>query len=307
MHKGESKPTERILFVTLSNIGDLVMTTPVLQAINDRFPSSIVDVVADRRSGALLSACPFLGELIWKKKRATWREQWQFLKTIRSNNYALAIDLRGPWLAFLARAEQRGIKRAWRTGMHAVQHHFSALPKSLASLTIPPAKIWLSTESKEKANELLKINHSKRVLSMGPGANWPGKIWPTSYYADLANLVSARFDELWLFGGPDDRDLCAQIADQTKLRSVNLCGRTSLMESAACLAESTAFVGNDSGIGHMAAALNVPSLTVFGEGEPDRYRPWGSHSEIVLAPNKQLDKLAPTVVAEALLTLISSK
>jgi ADP-heptose:LPS heptosyltransferase len=63
---------------------------------------------------------------------------------------------------------------------------------------------------------------------------------------------------------------------------------------------ASAFLGNDSGLGHIAAAMGVPTVTVFGPGRPARYRPWGPRSEIVLAPNEDLSELQPALVAEVM-------
>jgi ADP-heptose:LPS heptosyltransferase len=74
-------------------------------------------------------------------------------------------------------------------------------------------------------------------------------------------------------------------------------GRTSLLEATAIMRQATLFVGNDSGLGHLASAAGIPSVTVFGPGRPERYRPWGSRATLVLAPGLALEKLLPATVA----------
>ena len=300
MNTPHQTTNDRILLVTLSNIGDLVMTTPVMRVLHEIFPNHLIDIVADRRSGELLEPCPFVGDLIWKDKRQTWVEKLRFLRRIREHHYDLAIDLRGPWLAWLARATRIGLKTKRMENMHAVEHHLTALSGLAEEIEIPNTKLWLSKHALEKADSVLGTDTSKPVLALAPGANWPGKIWPLQAFAELVHLLENDFAEILLLGGPDDYDLAKNIANNSPIPAKNLCGKSTLIETAAGLSRATAFVGNDSGVGHMAAALNIPTMTVFGEGDPVRYRPWGDKAGIVLAPDKNLNALSAEKVIEAL-------
>jgi len=291
----------RILFVTLSNIGDLVMTTPLLTTLHNLYPNHLVDIVADRRSGELLRACPYVGDILWKDKRSSWVQSWRFLKKIRRQYYDLVIDLRGPTIAFLSRAKRKGLKKKRTQNMHAVEHHFTALSGLVSSSNIPPTKLWLPIEEQPHLDSVyFDLVKGKRMLALAPGANWPGKIWHLSAYTKLINLLTEEFDGACLLGGPNDVQRSEEILQGANLPTYNLCGTTSLLETARCLAGAKAFVGNDSGVGHMAAALSIPTLTVFGEGEPNRYRPWGDRAKIILSPEKDLVKLPAESVAQAL-------
>ena len=303
-----SESPRRILFVALSNIGDLVMTTPALIALHQQFPQALIDVVADKRSGELLAACPFVGEIIWKEKQTSAVQKWRFLKKIRRRKYFLAIDLRGPWLAWLSRSEHRGTKRARRDDMHAVEHHFTAISTFIQNPDIPWTNLWVSQSAADKAEKIYADAgvKTKRLLALAPGANWPGKIWPAQHYAELTNLLGTDFDAVCLLGAQEDESRCHDIASVSNLPCIDLSGKLSLAESAACLARARFFVGNDSGLGHLAAALNVPSLTVFGPGEPHRYRPWGARAEIILAPQEDLSRLQPAAVAARVSSLMAS-
>lgn len=293
---------KRILFVTLSNIGDLVMTTPVLQALHAKYPDHLIDIVADRRSGELLDACPYLGDIIWKDKKANRKQQWRFFRRLRKYHYELTVDLRGPWVALMSRTKARATKNNRQEGMHAVEHHLTALKGICESTGDPTTIIWIAPSAQKIAQVLIPYHAEDKILALAPGANWPGKIWPAKSYRDLIETCVAEYDRFVLFGGAADETRCNEISQQFDDKIINLCGRTNLMETAACLSLADAFVGNDSGIGHMAAAIGVPTVTVFGEGDPVRYRPWGSQATVVEAPNKDLTRLSATVVANALKT-----
>ncbi len=299
----------RLLFVTLSNIGDLVMTTPLLEALHLSYPSHRIDVVADARSSELLTPCPYLGRLLHKDKKAGWRGSWELLATLREQTYDAAVDLRTAFLTLLIRCGQRGVKRRGTSaGAHAVQHHFTALRPILGpDVAIPPATLWLDEPARARAADLLSGIPRGRRLVVAPGANWPGKIWPTEHFAALINQSAEAFDSVIVLGSTADRECGEHLRAAAELPVANLAGDTTLLVAAACMAEAAAFVGNDSGLGHMAAALKVPTLTVFGPGQPERYRPWGPRAAVVLAPNGALAALDATAVSRALHALLAEQ
>lgn len=291
----------RILFITLSNIGDLVMTTPLLEALHLAYPDYLIDVVADPRSSDLLRACPYIGEVIHRDKRAGASGTLNLIMQLRQRHYEIAVDLRTAFLTLFIRCGHRGQKRRGTSlGTHAVQHHFTALGPVLGPLgDIPPARLWLDDPARNTAAELLGGHPHDRSLIVAPGANWPGKIWPVERYAALVNGLETAFGHVIVVGAAADHAAGEVLRQASRLPLTNLAGKTGLLEAAACMAGARVFVGNDSGLGHMAAALGVPTVTVFGPGQPARYRPWGKHAEIVLAPDADLAALEPQPVIDA--------
>ena len=294
----------RLLFITLSNIGDLVMTTPLLEALHLSYPNHLIDVVADARSSELLLPCPYLGRLLLKDKGAGISGTCGLIVKLREQAYDAAVDLRSAILTLFICSGQRGIKRRGTSaGSHAVQHHFTALRSIVGANTeIPDARLWLDEPGRARAKEILSgIPHGRRLV-VAPGANWPGKIWPIERYVELLDQIRNDFDSVVIVGSKEDFPLGERLRSLSPLPALNIAGATSLLEAAACLSDSTAFVGNDSGLGHMAAALKVPTVTVFGPGQPDRYKPWGPLASTVLAPNQDLRALPAEAVANNLLS-----
>jgi ADP-heptose:LPS heptosyltransferase len=134
-------------------------------------------------------------------------------------------------------------------------------------------------------------------LGIGPGAHWPPKIWPAARFTELVGELRTEFNGIVLFGDEADTALAAGIAEASPLPCVNLCGRTTVLEAAAALGRCAGFVGNDSGLGHLAAAMGTPTLTLFGPGDPARYRPWGPEAAWIEAPGRDLERLGADVVA----------
>ncbi|ADJ29302.1 glycosyltransferase family 9 protein [Nitrosococcus watsonii] len=296
----------RILFFTLSNIGDAVLTTPALEALQQCFPEAAIDLVADPRSAQLFAHCPYRGRIFHKKKKAGWQGLLSLVYQLRRVPYDLVVDLRTDGLAYLLRAQKRLTKRGIKpAGPHAVERHM-AIVASLRSpaAPIPPCRVWLQAKQVQFAKAQLSPLPGHRWLALGPGANWLPKIWPASAFTALVNTVKNHFDGVVLVGGLQDRERSQAISAHLPLPYVDLCGNTDLLQVAAVLQQASIFVGNDSGLGHLAAAMNIPTLTLFGPGQPERYHPWGNRNAYVLAPNRQLAQLPATTVAQRLLQLL---
>lgn len=295
-----------ILFVTLSNIGDAILTTPALEALHQAYPDAVIDIVGDARSDIVFRHCPYRGEIFLKRKKEGWHGVLNLVRTLRKKRYDLAVDLRTDGLLWLLRAKQRISKLPSRNSkhLHSAEKHFRAVAPLTALSEPPPAKIWLGAAERTQAAAWLADFAGKRVLALGPGANWPPKIWPAANFAALANLLQEHFDVVLLLGNAQDKLRAADTAAATWLPVLDLCGRTDLLGAAALLEQSRAFVGNDSGLGHLASAVGTPTVTVFGPGEPWRYRPWGQRACWLQDPQCDIGNVAPAEVAKLLAKLL---
>lgn len=299
--------TQSILVITLSNIGDAVMTTPVLEALHRRYPEAAIDLVADRRSSEVFTHCPYRGRIVLKEKRTGWRGTLKLVRELRRMRYDLIVDLRTDGLAYLLRARRRLTKWQRRPrGLHAVEQHMGVIA-ALGDIDVPPARVWLTPELEREAVQRLRPLPGKRWLALGPGANWEPKIWPADRFRTLVAQLQDSFDGIVLLGGPGDAERCAAVARDCPLPLVDLAGHTGLLEAAAVLARAAAFVGNDSGLGHLAAAAGTPTLTLFGPGQPARYHPWGTHAHWLTSPENDLNRLGTETVAAAVKALTGSQ
>ena len=306
MSMPDNKPVRHILFITLSNIGDAIMSTPALQLVHEAFPAARVDIVCDPRSRDIFTHCPFRGELILKDKQRGWRGTLQLIRRLRREVYDLVVDLRTDGLTWLLRARRCMTKRkAIASGPHAVQQH-AAVVTPLAGTTLPGTRLWLDTAARDKARRWMNELRANSILAIAPGARWKAKVWPPERFRELADCVADRVDGCVLVGNAEDRPLCSELAAALKLPCLNLCGKTDLLEAGAVLERCRAFVGNDSGLGHLAAAAGTPTLTVFGPGHPARYHPWGPQSVWVASIDRQIANLASEPAIRALRQLLAS-
>ena len=286
------------LFITLSNIGDALLTTPVLQFLHRYDESATVDIVGDERSSMLFLHCPYRGEIYHKQKQRFLRGTPALLLELCRKRYDLVVDLRTDILARLVRAEKRYVKTAGGGQVHAVERHFAAISPLTEGEKMPSTILWLRQADREYADGVCRQLPGNRWLCVGPGANWEKKIWPAEKYAQTADELRDGFDALVLLGNKADSRQAELVARRVRLPCVNLCGRTTLLQAGAVMERMTLFLGNDSGLGHIAAAVNTPSFTLFGPGSPERYRPWGAGAAWHIAPDRDIDNIPVGIVTE---------
>ncbi len=290
----------KFLFITLSNIGDALLTTPVLQFLHRYDETATVDIVGDERSSMLFLHCPYRGEIYHKQKQRFLRGTPSLLLELRRKRYDLVVDLRTDILARLVRADKRLVKTAGGGQAHAVERHFAAISPITGDQEILSTTLWPGQADRDYADGVCRQLPGNRWLCIGPGANWEKKIWPAAKYATAADELRGGFDALVLLGNKADNRQAELVAERAALPCVNLCGRTTLLQAAAVLARVTLFLGNDSGLGHMAAAVDTPSFTLFGPGSPEHYRPWGPRAAWYAAPDHNIETIPVNIVAEKL-------
>jgi len=292
------RDTHKILLITLSNIGDAVMTTPVLEALHNRYPQATVDIVTDARARELFTHCPYAGKLVLKDKQAGWRGTLALLKQLRRTPYELIVDLRTDGLTLLLRTRQSLTRRhSQPPGQHAVERHFGVISRHIDSTRIPPARIWLSPAEQTFADQQLSGLPGQRWLALGPGARWPPKCWPSRQFEALVNQCQAGFDAVILLGDHTEQAACQHLKERLRLPVINLAGNTDLLQAAAVLFRVKLFVGNDSGLGHIAAAMGTPTVTLFGPGDPARYHPWHPQARWIQSSTGNIEDISVAAVA----------
>jgi len=295
-----------ILLITLSNIGDVVLATPVIELLGQRFPGLRIDLAGDARSLSLLAGTPGLVRCFSKDKARVHRGVWHLLRDLRGERYDLAVDLRSPLIGHLTRARQ-ALCVPWRgrpAGRHAAEDHVAVLRPLLGEVVPPPVRLHVPAGEADWAAERLADLPRPRV-AIAPGANWAPKMWPSGAYATLMQELAPVVGSWVILGSAADREAAGPLLGLRDLAIVDAVGETGLLQAAALLQHCDAFVGNDSGLGHMAAAVGLPTLTVFGPGQPERYRPWSPQARVIVAPGRDLAALEPGPVAGALRDLLA--
>jgi len=270
----------RILFITSTRIGDGVLSTGILGHLIDENPGARITVVCGPAAKGLFEGVPGLDEIITLEKKPYslhWLKMWA--KSI-GKIWDVVVDLRNAPLSYLLFSKrQYHLGRATKNNHHRVK----ALASVLGLEENPPKpRLWLRDGDTEQAAKL--IPDGGPVLAIGPSANWIGKVWPAENFTALATrLVSddgiipgAR---IAVFAHESEREMAAPVIDALIADGrdvIDLVGKHHLLLVYACLKRCAFFVGNDSGLMHMAAAASIPAMGLFGPSREDHYAPWGS-------------------------------
>jgi ADP-heptose:LPS heptosyltransferase len=269
-------PFVRILFITATRIGDAVLSTGLLDHLHRTYPDARITVACGPAPAPLFAALPGVVEVIpmVKQRRAGhWLRLWHQTVTRR---WSLVVDLRGSAMGWLVPTLRRKIIRSDWSPQHRLVHlarlfgleHSAPLPRLAAA----PAH-------KARATEL--IPDGGAVLGIGPTANWGGKQWATERFVATAQALVAAGGALAgariaVFGAKEER--AAVEAFKAAFRPeqvIDLAGMVDLPTAYACLERCSLYVGNDSGLMHMAAAAGIPTLGLFGPSSEVLYGPMG--------------------------------
>ena len=275
-----------ILFVTATRIGDAVLSTGLLSYLIDRCPNSRLTIAAGPVAAPLFEAVPQLERLeVIQKKR--WSAHWlPFYAAVVRQRWDLVVDLRGSALAWLLRARERRVIAKGDAGEHRVRQL-----GRLFHLDPPPSpRLWTAPHHEAAASAL--VSPGAPVLAIGPAANWRGKEWRAERFAALAQGLTAADGLLpgarvvILAAAHERRQAEPLLAAIPLDRRIDLVGKVDLLTAAAALRRCALFIGNDTGLTHIAAASRTPTLGLFGPSPSDRYAPWGQHAASVRSTDR---------------------
>jgi len=271
-----------VLFITSTRIGDAVLSTGVLDHILLQHPGARVTVACGPAAAPLFAAVPGLDRIIPMQKRR-WSGHWLALwRATIGTRWDVVVDLRGSATSWLLRARERLALKPAAGLRHRVPHNADLFGLGDAP---PSPKVW--TLPSHRAAAALHIPPGGPVLAVGPTANWGGKQWPAASFAALVGALTAPpgilpLARVAVFGAAGERAMAEPLlAAIPAERRIDLVGQVDLLTAHACLERCAFYVGNDSGLMHLAAASGTPTLGLFGPSREQVYAPWGRHTAFV--------------------------
>jgi heptosyltransferase-2 len=300
-----------ILIIGPSWIGDTVMAQSLFKLLKQEHPESAIDILAPTRTIILASRMPEIRHAIeapFTHFKFSPIKHYVLAKQLRQNNYAQAIILPNsfksaitPWLA--------GIKK--RTGWLGETRYFVlndirhldknkyplmieryialGLPaNTVLSKPYPYPKLEISIESRHALlKQYTNLNPSRPILAMCIGAEYgPSKCWPAEYFATVANQKIKDGWDIWLVGSNKESENAKKIIQLSNQQCQDLTGRFSLLEMIDLFSLVSGVITNDTGLMHIAAALNKPLLALYGSSSPN-FTPPLCENAIILKLNMQ--------------------
>ena len=265
----------KVLFITSTRIGDAVLSISILNHIKNKFPRSSLYIATGESASSLFKNFNNLKKIFILKKnffKTHWLKLW--LSTFYYK-WDIIIDLRGSIISYLLFNDQKYIYKPINKNIHRLDE--LAILMKTKHLPLPTIPI-LTNDKYNVSKDFLKLNNP---IAIAASANWRAKIWPTKKFVKLINLISkdkalGKRNNFVFFGSSKDLKNTKKIIKHLKKTKVkNLCGKLDLIEVAAYFKKCKFFIGNDSGLMHIAAACGIPTLGLFGPSLETRYAPKG--------------------------------
>lgn len=298
----------RILIIGPSWVGDMVMAQTLFHVLKQRHPACVIDVLAPEWSRPILERMPQVRQALsfplghGALELGTRRRIGKSLAGQYDQAILLPNSLKSALVPFFAGIPQR---TGWRGELrYGLLNDVRTLDKARYPLMIerfmalgypagtdlpkpyPRPSLQIEAGSRDAALAKFGLSLDRPVLALCPGAEFgEAKRWPSEHYAKVAELKIREGWQVWLFGSKNDHAVGESIRERLipglREESVNLSGETSLAEAIDLLSCSDAVVSNDSGLMHVAAALNRPLVAVYGSTSPGFTPPLADQVEVV--------------------------
>ncbi|MBI5895274.1 MAG: lipopolysaccharide heptosyltransferase II [Desulfobacterales bacterium] len=301
---------ERILIRAANWVGDAIMTTPTIRAIRRNFPSAHITLLAKPWVAPVFNHNPDIDEVMIYKaagRHGGWKGLLRLAKEMRGCRFDLAILFQNAFeaalLSFLAGIPRRmGFTTDGRTALlterirtwrplkrgHLIDYYLGLL--SGAGMALHGRQLTLvitPDEQLEARRYLAEMGMTEQLLvGLNPGATFgTAKRWLPDRFAQLGRrLIAEHKAQVVIFGGPDEADLGRWLAADIGPGAIDLCGQTTLRQAMALIGQCGLFVTNDSGLMHVAAALEIPQVAIIGPTDPVATGPVNASSRLVYLP-----------------------
>ena len=283
------KDVKKILVITLSNIGDVVLTMPVIGVLKRKFPDAGLAVMVGPKARGLFETAPGIG-LITYDKHVSLRQKAKLALGLRRQRYDLIVDLRNTIFPLLIGARYRTsfLKKSSKDIIHARDRHLYNLKLLGINTEQAPFFIWISKDDQRYIDQMIKkqrVTSDNRLVAVSPGSRSDIKRWLKEGFAEVSDrLAEEKGVRVIMIGDKSDRELVKEIIKMMKSIPIDISGQTNLRQLAALFKRCALHITNDSAPMHISTALGIPTLAIFGPTDWRKYGPVGS-SHFILRSN----------------------
>lgn len=289
----------KTLVIRFSSAGDILLTSLFVRALRTRYPDGEIHFLTKRSFASLVENSPHLNAVHTIGDHATLGEALALRSSLRAENYDVVFDLHNSLRSRIVRSglgKHRAVfrKPSFRKWL-LVKFKINRLRPPVP---IPERYLAVGKEYGLKndgrgleiftgpVNSPLPDDLPRPFIALAPGARHFTKRWPAERYAELARkLLGKHGGTVVLLGGPDEIAICREVEEKIAGNTLNLAGRTSIPEAAVVISKCALVVANDSALGHVAAAVNVPVVSIFGSTvEEFGFAPYSGKASIVQNP-----------------------
>lgn len=291
-----TNPKNILVMQTGGWIGDMVLLTPSLRALRRKFPNAHIEMLVNPLVHELMERNPYIDEAVVYDKRGKHRgflQMQQMARKLKAKQFDTAIILhptsaRSAILAFMAGIPQRiganlrgrgsflTVKVENRADIHELQRYFDVITPIAGTDHDEKLEFWgVSGDDEEFVDRILE-DYNGFLVGINISTTWPSKQWPVEQFADLIDSLSQQSESnILLTGSPGDVQLGDEIMKRVSSKPSNLIGKTTLWQLGALIKRCKFYITCDSGPMHISAALDTPTVALFGPTDPIRHGPRG--------------------------------
>jgi len=275
----DKSQVKRILVITLSNVGDIILTTPVIGALSKEFKGARIDAMVGPAGKELFEKDPKIFKLIIYDKHLPVSEKRRLQIKLSKLNYDLIVDLRNTIFPLLLGPKFRTgtIQRFPKDLAHAMKRHLYRLASLGIDRLSEVSYIHIPEEDEKYVAGLIKENDIREpIVVINPGAKSHLKRWTPEGYSELADrLIRDRETSVVFVGAAEDKEVVDKIIGAMKEAPYNFVKKTNIRQLASLLKRAKLLITNDSAPLHLGCAVGTKVLAIFGPTNPDKYGPTG--------------------------------
>ena len=303
---------KKFLIVILRFHGDVLLTKPLIDDIKTNYPNALIDLLVFKGTASLLEGDEFINEIIeieTSESLNLWQKissEFSLIRRLKRSKYDFGFFLTTQWRLALMSISMTGVKTAavsdkkresflWVSSFtkifpeagnnHIVTRNLNALNVFDIKISENPSlDLPINRKTEIKAAEILKSKElSTKFCVVHPISRREVKLWKKENFIKLIDALESKGIKVLLSSGPDSSEVnyVNYLEDNANSRPINIGGQTSLIELAAIIKKADFFIGLDSVASHISAAVDTPSITLFGPTSAVNWRPWSRKSKVI--------------------------
>lgn len=287
MRRSWQEDINKILIIRFSSIGDIILTTPILKTLKEKYPEAKLFYATKKEYMELVGLFPWVDYIFCIDSNNKIKGLFELIKKINLEKIDLLIDLhrslRSIMLYYFSFARYKlpyskyrflrflRIYFKWRLlpkNLHVIDYYFKPLEKLGINSNNREPELRINKDTQEQTEKYLKemgVTNNDLIIGICSGAKWETKRWPWDKFVELGDkLISSLNAKIVLIGDSNDLLIGEKIAYLMMHKPINLIGKTSLSELVALIKRCDIIITNDSSPLHIAVSLKVPSISIFG-------------------------------------------
>lgn len=301
---------KKILVVSLTNIGDVILTLPIMDILRHDFPSAEISIVIGPKAKSLFDGNTNLKVVHVYNKHQSPMAALKWVWSLFCERFDLIVDLKNTAIPILAAPRySTSLFFKKRDSEHMKDKHLRKLA-SVYNWGRSPISSILDYSINRAPSPIMDFPQKKFAV-VAPGSAFGPKRWREDGFAQVCDELKNKYSlEIVFIGDQNDKEVAKRIQSIMKIEPANLCGQMTLIQLAALLKKSSLALVNDSAPMHMASYFNVPTVALFGPSDPVKYGPWGEKSSFVRSDSDDISRLMPNEVmssVDKIMELIDEK